>query len=396
MAKRKFQLPREEELTKEQDKAIALPEDGQYLIVGAPGTGKSVVALQRVLTFKEKHNNKNYVFLVYNHMLKSVTLQLIDSSLIGTTIVRYLYKLYWYLFKENVPEIEPYKPNYDLIISKIKELECDPNSLHLIIDEGQDMPPEFYEALQYAGYQHFFIVADQNQRIEPEYNSSREDLTGLLGLDVEDVIELKTNFRNTRPIAALANHFYTDPSSPRPNLPEKDSLETPTLFENIGNDDCCKMILREADKDDRSLIGVIVATNQQRSLYVETLNKTDLELDNPKPIISTYSSSDENTDIDFSQGGIVVLNDKSTKGLEFDIVFIVLDDFRIYNNDIDNMKKRFYVMTSRAIEKLVLLGGNSIRPEIDQLLPTDQKIFKRVSFGYNASNMSQQFDDIPF
>jgi len=179
-------------------------------------------------------------------------------------------------------------------------------------------------------------------------------------------------------------------------LPEKDSLETPTLFENIDNDDCCKMILREADKDDRSLIGVIVATNQQRSLYVETLNKTDLELDNPKPIISTYSSSDENTDIDFSQGGIVVLNDKSTKGLEFDIVFIVLDDFRIYNNDIDNMKKRFYVMTSRAIEKLVLLGGNSIRPEIDQLLPTDQKIFKRVSFGHNASNMSQQFDDIPF
>jgi len=396
MAKRKFQLPREEDLTKEQDKAIALPDDGQYLIVGAPGTGKSVVALQRVLRFKKKYNNINYVFLVYNHMLESVTLQLIDSNLIGTTIVRYLYKLYWHLFKEKVPEVEPYKPDYDLVISKIEELDCDTRPLHLIIDEGQDMPPKFYEALQYAGYEHFFIVADQNQRIEPEYNSSREDLTDLLGLDVEDVIELKTNFRNTRPIAALANHFYTDPSSPLPSLPEKDSLETPTLFENIDNTDCCEMIIREADKDDRNLIGVIVATNQQRSLYVENLNKIELELDNPKPIISTYSSGDKSADIDFSQGGIVVLNDKSTKGLEFDIVFIILDGFRLYNNDIDNIKKRFYVMTSRAIDKLILLSGGNIQPEIDSLLNIDNKLLKRVSNIESTPNNTQYIEEIPF
>jgi len=396
MAKRKFQLPREEELTKEQDRAIALPEEGQYLIVGAPGTGKSVVALQRVLKLKQKYDNQNYVFLVYNRMLESVTLQLIDSNLVGTTIVSYLYKLYWHLFKENVPQIEPYKPDYDLVVSKIKELDCDVRPLHLIIDEGQDMPPQFYEALQYAGYEHFFIVADQNQRIEAEYNSSREDLTNLLGLDVEDVIELKTNFRNTRPIAALANHFYTDLSSPCPTLPDKDSLEIPTFFDNIDNKDCCEMILREADKDDRNLIGVIVATNKQRSFYMENLTKIELELDNPKPIISTYSSSAKKADIDFSQGGIVILNDKSTKGLEFDIVFIVLDGFCIYNNDMDNMKKRFYVMTSRAIEKLVLLGGDNIKPEIDQLLPTDMNIFKRVSASNNESSRPIQFDDIPF
>ena len=392
MAKRRFQLPGEEDLNKDQDKVLALPEDGQYLIVGGPGTGKSVVALQRVLKFK---HNSNYIFLVYNRVLESVTLQLIDTNLVGTTLVSYFYKLYWHLFKENVPTLEPYKPDYDLVIQKIKELDCEPRPIHLIIDEGQDMPPAFYEALQYAGYEHFFVVADQNQQIT-EDNSSRQDLTDLLNLEVKDVIELKTNYRNTRPIAIFANYFFTDPASPPPDLPEQDSLETPSLYENMNNSDCFEMILREADKDDRNLIGVVVATNKQRTLHIENLREIEIDLDNPKPIISSYTSNDKKSNLDFSQGGIIVLNDKSIKGLEFDIVFIILDGFRIFNNDIDSMKKRFYVMSSRAIKKLVLLSGSNTQDEINQLLQVDTKILKRISGTNNTVVAPQNFDDVVF
>jgi len=34
MAERRFKLPGEEELNKDQDRVLALPEDGQYLVVG--------------------------------------------------------------------------------------------------------------------------------------------------------------------------------------------------------------------------------------------------------------------------------------------------------------------------------------------------------------------------
>ncbi len=44
MAKRTFKLPGVEDLSKDQDRVLRLPRDGQFLIVGAPGTGKSVVA----------------------------------------------------------------------------------------------------------------------------------------------------------------------------------------------------------------------------------------------------------------------------------------------------------------------------------------------------------------
>ena len=253
----------------------------------------------------------------------------------------------------------------------------------MIIDEGQDMPPLFYEALMYLGIENFFIVADQNQQIT-EDNSSRQELTDLLGLEVEDVIELKENYRNSYPIALFSRSFYTDPSSPAPNLPveSKASLGTPVLYKYSNYQDCAKAILREADRDSKNLIGVVVAKNNIRDSYIEALQNIDLKLDNPKPIISTYSSAQDNPIIDFGQGGIVVLNDKSIKGLEFDIVFIVIYGFKIYNNDMDSMKKRFYVMSSRAIKKLVLFQPENYQSGIDQILPNDENILKREKLYY--------------
>jgi hypothetical protein len=44
---RRFALPGIQDLNKDQDEALARPLAGQHLIIGGPGTGKSVVALLR-------------------------------------------------------------------------------------------------------------------------------------------------------------------------------------------------------------------------------------------------------------------------------------------------------------------------------------------------------------
>jgi len=374
MGKRNFQLPGEEELNKDQDRVLALPEDGQYLIVGGPGTGKSVVALLRALKYQD---NNDYVFLVYNHVLEKSTCMLVDTRLRGTTLPKFIYKMHWHLFKEYMPEREKFKPDYDALIKKVDELACEERTQHLIIDEGQDMPPKYYEALQYAGYINFFIVADQNQQITDDH-SSRQELTDNLGLEPKDVIELKVNYRNSHPIALFAGHFYTDKGSPPPDLPDKASLEIPTLHTDLTNENIATMLLREADKDDRKLIGVVVANDTIRDSYINSMRHLELSLDNLHPVISTYSSKEKKSvSIDFSQGGIVVLNDKSIKGLEFDIVYIILDGFKIYNNDQTSMKKRLYVMSSRAIDKLVLVSTQN-NSAVLSLLPTDEKVMKTV------------------
>ena len=396
MGKRNFKLPGEEDLNKDQDRVLALPEDGQYLIVGGPGTGKSVVAILRALKFQD---NNDYVFLVFNHVLERSTSMLVDTRLRGTTLSKFIYKLHWHLFKEYMPEAEKYKPDYDTLVQKINELGYKARTMHLIIDEGQDMPPKYYESLQYAGYENFFIVADQNQQITDDH-SSRQELTDVLNLEPRDVIELKINYRNSHPIAAFASHFYTDKASPPPDLPNRASLETPTLYNEIDNKASFEMILREADKDNRKLIGVVVANDSIKNSYVNGIKNLDISLDNLPPVVSSYSSKDKKTvNIDFSQGGIVVLNDKSIKGLEFDIVYIVLDGFGIYNNDKTSMKKRLYVMSSRAIDKLVLISTQS-ESALISLLPEDRTIMKTVSNVKKQPELAitaDDFeDDIPF
>lgn len=387
--KRKFKLPGVDDLNKDQDRVLRLPEDGQFLIVGGPGTGKSVVALLRTMKY---HKNGDYALLTFNKVLLTATKQLVDFSLDSFTLDSWLGKAYWTIFKEFVPKVDDdkkldddfdddsySKPDYDKLIENLEKRDLPLKSKHIIIDEGQDKPPKFYEALMYFGIENFFIVADQNQQIT-EDNSSRQELTDILGLVVDEVIELKENFRNSHPVALLSHAFYTDLSSPAPNLPseKKSSLGIPILFEFKNDNDVINLILREADRDNRNLIGVVVANDAIRDKYAQALEKLEIELDHPKPIISTYSSKDRRQpNINFAYSGVVVLNDKSIKGLEFDIVFIIIDGFKIYNNDIDSMKKRFYVMSSRAIKKLIFLKSENYNGGVEEILPEDEKVLVR-------------------
>jgi DNA helicase IV len=398
--KRKFTLPGVNELNKDQDRVLRLPEKGKYLVVGGPGTGKSVVALLRALKF---HNNKNeYILLTYNRVLESFTKQLVDFELNSCTIKKWFYKLQYNLTNEMMPELEKYKPDYDEVISRLANLDLPEQTTNLIIDEAQDMPPMFYETLICANFTNFFLVADQNQQITEE-NSSREDLTIFLGIDKKDVIELKQNYRNSQPIALLAQHFYTDVSSPLPKLPPKEnrSLDIPILYTYNHIDQCAKTILLEADKDNRKLIGVIMESTQSRQRIFNLLSNFSIELVNQKPQISTYTSEyKQNVNINFDYGGIVVLCDKSVKGLEFDIVYIFIDDFMINNNDLDAIKKRFYVMTSRAREKLILFKSAEYRGDIEAILPEDKNILIREklknSDNYLSSYFSNDDEELPF
>ncbi len=183
LVKRRFRLPGIDDLNKDQDKVLRLPEDGQFLIVGGPGTGKSVVALLR--TFKYNENN-DYAFLTFNQVLLTSTKQLVNFSLKSFTLDSWLGKAYWNIFKEYIPDIEgsERKPDYDQIIKNLEGKSLEEKSYHIIIDEGQDKPRKYYETLMYFGIENFFIVADQNQQIT-EDNSSRQELENVMGIDTE-------------------------------------------------------------------------------------------------------------------------------------------------------------------------------------------------------------------
>ncbi|RUA27272.1 MAG: hypothetical protein DSY76_05395, partial [Bacteroidetes bacterium] len=151
---RKFKLPGIDDLNKDQDRVLRLPEDGQFLIIGGPGTGKSIVALLRAMKY---HKNDNYVFLTFNKVLLSATKQLVDFDLNSATLDSWIGKEYWKLFQEYIPHIEgsKRKPDYDKMIKNLESRGIEENPYHLIIDEGQDKPPKYYETLMYFGIENF-------------------------------------------------------------------------------------------------------------------------------------------------------------------------------------------------------------------------------------------------
>lgn len=392
-----FELPGYQDLSKDQDDALAMSKNGRHLVIGGPGTGKSVVALLR--TLRHQKDNDDYWFLVYNHVLHKACRDLVGLEINSTTYLSWFFKLYISMSGERTPTLEP-EPNetwrpadWDQILKNIREnnnLQVEAPST-ILIDEGQDMPPKFYASLLNMGFDKFFIVADQNQQINPKENSSRQDIEDNLVIDTGDVIDLKHNYRNTYEIALLARQFYTDKASRPPDLPlpTRRNSKTPILFEYDDNptsfNRLMRRILKTVDVRPNRLIGIICPNNNIRKKYYRNLLKVSeqMTLDNGMPYIETYSHGNE-VSLRFDIGGIMVINQKSCKGLEFDFVFLAdIDRYpcQADNPDsIDQIRKNFYVMTARAREHLVMLKMKGKPCPVEEfVLPKDETILSRES-----------------
>ena len=381
--KREFKLPSVEDLDKEQDVILRLPEDGIFLVTGGPGTGKSVVSLIRRNRVKK---SKNYIFLVYNHVLMRSTKQMVEGEMNGNTWNKWFNDEFKNLTgsrperKSNSNDID-----FDDTILKLQahfeDLEIPENDLNFIIDEGQDMPPEFYQSLAEMGFINFFVVADQNQQITKQKSSILE-LENTLVPDKK--YELIENYRNSFEIAFFARQFYTDPATSPPKLPLPEPQNPTPIkiheYENTseGFELLIKRILAKYSRNPKDLIGIFTLTNETRNKYVNTLNRVKNTMGHgmSEVIVSTYSWGDSSENIDFTRGGIVVLNSASVKGLEFDQVFIAdIDEFN-KKPQVDELQKIFYVMTSRARNHLALLRNKSHKRQskLDNILPLNKEV----------------------
>ena len=384
MARRRFELPGIQDLSKEQEAALALPAEGQHLIVGGPGTGKSVLALLRAR--RHRQQRQGYLFLVFNHLLNRASDQLFGKGLVAETWDGWFRSMFRETARQAVPVREPNERGFREIewagvadvIRSLPDGEGRRWPL-LVIDEGQDMPPEFYDALVNLGFERFFVVADQNQQIT-EANSSRRDIENCLAIETEEVIELRRNYRNDYRVARLARHFYTgDPASPPPELPGPAPGDAPLLFDYNERhiDAVARRILLFADRDPRQLVGVLAPNNRVRERYLEALRSVEVKLDNPRPAVRTFHQGDRAA-VAFDQGGVLVINAQSCKGLEFDAVVLAdVDEHFVRRRDPDEAGRLFYVMVARARERVFMFMKRGGCKDILRILPGDRDVLRR-------------------
>lgn len=383
MASRRFTLPDIQALSKDQERARLLPREGRHLVVGGPGTGKSIVALLRTRQHHRPTGGQEYVFLAYNRLLLEACRELVGQAVNAHPWMTWFKGIYKRTLGQSCPVIggQAFALDWKAILEAVAMAPDLPPPLtpFVIIDEGQDMPPEFYQALLQLDFEHCFVVADQNQRITAE-NSSLHQIAVELDIHPDARLELTDNYRNCDRVAQLALALYIeDPASPRPKL----SVARPCIREPLLIDygpgctwdfaDLIQRILKAADRDPARLYGIITPDNVSRKRWLQALHHHPVKLDQGRPRILTYASEEAEGDHRFSEGGIFVINAHSAKGLEFDTVFLAdIDGYRCApeNRDQrDDLKRLFYVMISRARDQVVLLRRGDYPCPADVILP---------------------------
>ncbi len=396
MAARVWKLPDIQELSKEQERARMLPMDGCHLIVGGPGTGKSVVALLRVRRHHRDKSGQRYVFLAYNRLLLEASRELVDGVVNADTWIRRFKTIFRHALAQDCPikDGQGYAIDWDAVDHALESAEepRPPITPYIVIDEGQDMPKAFYKALLELGFDHFYVVADQNQQITDE-NSSLHDIETSLGIQTTDRVELTENYRNCDRVARLALAFCVsdDPSTPPVTEPVNRPCSTTPVLVDYGHgcrwsfETVIDRLLKLADRGPERLIGVLTPTENCRRRWLDALRQAvgrpALRLDHGAPRIVTYSSKEPDGDHSFSRGGIFVINAQSAKGLEFDSVFLAdIDQYPCHLEDetwMNSKRRLFYVMISRARDQVILLRQAGRSCPIEAILPSDEGIMRR-------------------
>lgn len=378
-------------LDADQKRILGAPPRESILVLGPPGTGKTVAAFFRAAYLQDHHSktgnrNTRPRVIMYNRVLSKYASKRdgdVAQGVPSSTMHSWVWKWHKGFSQQRPPSLPDDRYAYDwlkILSNAAPAARAAPEKVnfgHLIVDEGQDFPADMYRVLTTIaqmlngpdGRPAITVFADDNQRMNEKQNSTVEEIEKAMAIPRERVYLLKKNYRNSRQIALFARHYFVGAVTGVPDLPDRIGKSKPRITHVKHLDAIRDKVSIFAKNNPGMQIGVLCPGNGiRRSLF----NKIESSVRGANLVVQTYASGDSVESMDFERAGtITILNLHSAKGLEFDAVFIV-DPFVDGAGALSTQSKmQLYVMASRARDYLELFLLNPPSSLAEFLPPED-------------------------
>lgn len=346
-----MKLPLLSELEPEQMDVYLHSAFKSLVVIGPPGSGKTSLAIWRALFATDQ--GQTVMLLTKNRTLSALAGQLSKEGQGGSFETSTMHSYVWNDYKDRFGKpptegIRDYNLRWPELLTTYAKAGVKPFVDHLMVDEGQNLPAEFFTWAQKHCAKTLSVFADEHQTTA-EDGSTMADLEEL---NVEDWFRLVFNHRNTERIAALSGYFHAARKLPAAT-PRRGAVgEVPRLVSISGWQNVVTMVSNRLANQAGS-IGVITYRQKHVKEIYEALRAAL-----PKRRVDSYHSlMDRGAEfIKMRDDGVTVISGESAIGLEFDAVYLHdLGRSLPITEEMD--RRRLYMLTARARDLLVLLNG---------------------------------------
>ncbi|MFE2015628.1 AAA family ATPase [Streptomyces sp. NPDC059491] len=344
-----------------------LPFEGCHLVAGPPGSGKSVLAVQRAVMLAL--TGEPVVLLTRSNLLRQSLEPLAAAlgpgeGLQVSTVHRWLHAWHRARTGSAAPQADDGWFDWAEVIQQAASTRATTEPF-LVIDEGQDMPGDFYRLCRLIRAR-TTVFADECQRITDTQSTLAEIGTILSGPNRHD---LTITHRTTHQVAALAARFHVGGSPPA--RPDRQG-PVPSLHRYDSAQQVAAHIAEYAGTRPAHRVGVVLRHTRHQMDLVARLERLL-----PPARLQAYvgESTGRYRTLDLDRPGVTVLNRASAKGLGFDAVFVP-DTHLDAGEDptAAGLRMRYYVLITRAGTHLFLGYAGETEPPLLAGVPSAELV----------------------
>lgn len=324
-------IPKDSVLDIYERKILNKRTDESYVVTGCAGSGKSLIALLKAKDLQDKE--KSYLIIIYNKALSQYMHEAVTELELKERNIRTFGKCFMWNKDDNGNLVKgPWiAGHFD----------------YIIVDEAQDFSGEALDEIK-SHCTKILFFGDTAQSLYSTFSFdgnptiSIKNISSRYTLNTESLI---INHRMPKTIARLAQSLNDDDDV----LEERcanDGVSKPVIMQHNNLDsqlDAIAKIIKNKNLED---VGIF-------AFYKEEVQKIGSYLSN-KGLSPEIYLSDQNMQLNFSSSNPKVMTYKSSKGLQFETVFIVGCG---QNIGVDKAKSLYVAMTRSFQDLYIFYSG---------------------------------------